>query len=221
MEDILIGTVDRTILVFIPDPASTTGQGKTGLVAANLTVSYTRVETDNDVVNTNVTSSLSDLAALTDAHADWGLKEVSATLAPGLYRLDLADAVFAAGAWYAIVQVQITTGLAAATPKAFRLVSLTMDSLDPDSRFRNSVKGITLGTVGVGSTITSIVTSSLDPAATAVDQFKGKIVTFTKDTTTAALRGQSTDITASTTGGVLTVTALTTAPADTDTFTIA
>jgi len=128
MEDILIGTTDRTVLVFIPDPTSTTGAGETGLAAADVTVTYTRVETDNDVVHTDVTSSLSDLSALTDAHADWGWKEVSATLSKGLYRLDLADALFAAGAWYAVVQVTITSGTAAATPKAFRLVA--RDDLD-------------------------------------------------------------------------------------------
>lgn len=123
MEEILLGSTDRTILVFIADPASTDGGGKTGLTHADLTVSYTRVETDNDVVATDVTSSLSTLSALTDAHADWGVKEVSATLAPGLYRLDVADAVFASGAWYAVVQVTITTSLASATPKAFQLVA--------------------------------------------------------------------------------------------------
>jgi hypothetical protein len=133
MEDILIGTTDRTILVFIPDPASTTGAGKTGLNAAALTVTYTRVETDNDVVHTDVTSSLTDLSALTDAHSDWGLKEVSSTLSKGLYRLDIADAVFASGAWYAVVQVTITSGTAAATPKAFRLVA------------RNDLDGVRLG----------------------------------------------------------------------------
>src|SRR3990167_4696520 len=121
-----LGVADRTVLVFIPDPASTDGSGKTGLLAATLTVSYTRVETDNDVVVTDVTSSLSDLTALTDAHADWGLKEVSATLCPGLYRLDIADAVFASGAWSAVVQAQITSGLAAASPKEFRLVAFNM-----------------------------------------------------------------------------------------------
>jgi hypothetical protein len=123
MEDILIGTTDRTILVFIPDPASTTGAGKTGLTASAVTVTYTRVETDNDVVHTDVTSSVNDLSALTDAHTDWGWKEVSATLSKGLYRLDLADAVFAAGAWSAVVQVTITSGTAAATPKGFRLIA--------------------------------------------------------------------------------------------------
>lgn len=120
---ILIGTTDRTVLVFIPDPASTTGTGKTGLTGASFTVSNTRVETDNDVVVTDYTSSLTTLSALTDAHTDWGMKEVSATLAPGLYRLDLADAVFASGAWYSVVWVGITSGLAAASPIEFQLVA--------------------------------------------------------------------------------------------------
>lgn len=126
MEEILIGTTDRTILIWIADPASTTGAGKTGLNAAALTCTYTRVETDNDVIHTDVTSSLNDLSALTDAHNDWGLKEVSSTLSKGLYRLDIADAVFATGAWYAVVQVTITSGTAAATPKIFKLVNLDM-----------------------------------------------------------------------------------------------
>ncbi len=126
MEEILIGTTDRTILVWIADPASTTGAGKTGLNAAALTCTYTRVETDNDVVHTDVTSSLNDLTNLTDAHNDWGLKEVSNTLSKGLYRLDLADALFASGAWYTVVQLTITSGTAAATPKAFKLVNLDM-----------------------------------------------------------------------------------------------
>jgi hypothetical protein len=121
MEPILLGVTDRSILVFIPDPASNDGSGLTGLAHSAITVSYTRVETDNDVVVTDVTSSLSALTNLTDAHADWGWKEVSNTLAPGLYRLDVADAVFAAGAWYAVVYVMVTASAAAATPKAFRL----------------------------------------------------------------------------------------------------
>jgi hypothetical protein len=123
VEDILIGVTDRTIPIFIPDPSSTTGAGKTGLAAAAVTVTYTRYETDNDVVTTDVTSSVNDLSALTDAHNDWGWKEVSATLSKGQYRLDVADAVFASGAWYAVVQVTITSGTAAATPKAFKLVA--------------------------------------------------------------------------------------------------
>lgn len=66
-------------------------------------------------------------------------------------------------------------------------------------------------------TTTSIPTSAITPSVTVADQLKGRILTFDADTTTAALRGQATDITANTSGGVLTVTALTTAPVSGDT----
>lgn len=80
-----------------------TGLGKTGLVAANLTIGFVRVETDNDVTVTQLTAA--DLTALTDAHSDGGIKEVSTTLATGEYRLDLSDAVCASGARYVDIHV--------------------------------------------------------------------------------------------------------------------
>ncbi len=120
-----IGQTDYTVLVFIPDSASTVGSGKTGLVAANLTVSYVRVETDNDVILTDVSTGspnlINDLAALTSPHTDWGWKEVSSTSAPGLYRLDIGDEVFATGAWSAVVYVMVTASSAAASPMEFTL----------------------------------------------------------------------------------------------------
>lgn len=79
---------------------------------------------------------------------------------------------------------------------------------------------IVRGAVTTGASTTSIPTSSLSPAAAVNDQFKGRIVIFDRDTTTTNLRGQATDITGSTSGGTLTVTALTTAPANGDFFTI-
>ena len=118
-KEIKIGQQDYTVLVFIPDPASTDGSGKTGLLAANLTVSCAKVKTDNDVEVTDFTASLNDLAALTTIHTDWGVKEVSSTLAPGLYRLDLADSTFLTGYWSAVVYVMITTSAAAASPIEF------------------------------------------------------------------------------------------------------
>lgn len=260
MEEILIGTTDRTILIFIPDPASTDGSGKTGLVAANLTVSYQRVETDNDVTITDVTSSLNNLSTLTDAHNDWGLLEVSSTLAPGEYRLDVADALFASGAWYAGLYVMITSSAAAATPKLFKLVNFDFfgqsaadlkdfadDGYDPAT---NKVQGVVLtdtvttytgntpqtgdsfpfadrtvarGTVGATSPgTTSFTPSSLTPAGVDADQFKGRIIIFDRTTTTTALRGQATDITASSAAALplLTFTALTTAPVSGDTFSV-
>lgn len=76
------------------------------------------------------------------------------------------------------------------------------------------------GVCGSGSTTTSIITSSLSPAAAVLDQFKGRIVVFEAETTTANLRGQTTDITGSTSGGVLTVSAMSTACVSGDRFMI-
>ena len=88
------------------------------------------------------------------------------------------------------------------------------------ARLDRSARSIVLGTVGGGSSATSIVTSALDPAhgGAVADQFKGRIVIFDRSTTTVALRGQATDITASSIAGVLTVTALTAVPASGDIF---
>jgi len=88
-------------------------------------------------------------------------------------------------------------------------------------RIERSTLSIVTGTIGTGSTTTSIVASAVSPASAVNDQFKGRIMNFDKDTTTAALRGQSTDITAYTHATTtFTVTALTTAPVSGDTFTI-
>lgn len=78
------------------------------------------------------------------------------------------------------------------------------------------------GTVGAASSTTSIVTSAFSPAGVAADQFKGRIVVFDNDTTTTSLQGQATSISASTGASlpVLTVVALTTAPASGDTFSV-
>lgn len=88
------------------------------------------------------------------------------------------------------------------------------------TNLRRGVLGNVICTVGASSTTTSVVTSSMTPAAVVTDQFKGRVLTFERDTTTANLRGQGTDITANTAAGVLTVTALTTAPVSGDLFTI-
>lgn len=163
MEEMLISVTDRTIPIFIPDPASTTGQGKTGLVAANLTAGYTRYETDNDVIHTDGTSSLNNLANLTAAHNDWGWLEVSSTLAPGEYRFDLPDAVFASGAWYCTVYVMITSGTAAATVKAFRLVAVNaLDGVRQGmTALPNAVPGEAGGGFIAGTNAATTITTAL------------------------------------------------------------
>lgn len=86
-------------------------------------------------------------------------------------------------------------------------------------RMKRALNTEVLGTVGTGSTTTSVVASSLDPASVANDQFVGLVMCFDKDTTTTALRGQKTIVTDYVHSTLtFTVTALTNAPASGDTF---
>ncbi len=79
-----------------------------------------------------------------------------------------------------------------------------------------AAQAIVRGVIGTGSTTTSLVTSSLTPSAVDVGQFLGRVVIFDANTATAGLRGQATNITASSSGGVLTVVALSEAPTSGD-----
>jgi hypothetical protein len=97
--------------------------------------------------------------------------------------------------------------------------AINNDAGGPD-RMDRSARTMVLGTVGNGATTTSIPTSSLAPAAVDVDQFRGRAIVFDKDTATTGLRGQGRTITGSAADGTLTVNALTTAPANGDTFVI-
>jgi len=104
-QEVKIGQTDYTVLILIRDTA---GAAKTGLTyaSAGIDVCYTRVETDNDVV---LTAGAPVTTTLTGTHVDWGFVLVDDTNAPGLYKLDIADGVFATGAWSAVVSL-ICTG---------------------------------------------------------------------------------------------------------------
>lgn len=102
--EVKVGQQDYTVLILIRDTA---GAPKTALTfeSAGLDVCYTRVETDNDVV---LADGAPVTTTLTGAHVDWGFVLVDNTKAPGLYKLDIADEVFASGAWSAVVSVVCT-----------------------------------------------------------------------------------------------------------------
>lgn len=87
---------------------------------------------------------------------------------------------------------------------------------------QNVIAGVVDGVCAAGGSQTSIITSACVPNAGATDCFKGRIVIFDRNTTTAGLRGQATDCTANSSGATptLTVTAMTTAPAAGDRFRI-
>ena len=71
-----------------------------GLTASDLSARYIR---PLDTSPTEIT--LSDLASPDSAHTDGGFAEIDATSMPGLYRLDVPDALAASGKSYAILTI--------------------------------------------------------------------------------------------------------------------
>lgn len=228
---------DRSVILRIIDSAL--GTPETGVVynSSGIDLWYRR----EGAAKVSITEA--SLSALTDAHADGGFLAVG----DGYYRLDLPDAAVATGANYVdvggsvtdmvviggrvrLVNFDLETALQAVNVTQFGGSNGTFSSGRPEvntthlagnssavANLDRSARTIVRFTVGSSSTTTLIITSSMDPAAAVADQFVGRVVVFDRDTTSANLRGQGTDITASTDDGELTVTALTNAPVSGDT----
>lgn len=194
--------------------------------------SQASVDTVDDLLDTEIAAIKADTAAILIDTAEIGVAGAGLTALATQASVntidDLLDTEIAAiKAETASIQTDtndIQTRLPAALVggRMDSNLSAISNSTTTLAAFNRAVKGNVIGTVGAGSTTTSIVSSSLTPAGSVADQFKGRLLTFADDTTTAALRGQSTDITANTLSATptFTVTALTTAPASTDTFSI-
>lgn len=116
-------STDVTIYLYIQDSSSSTGAGLTGLVfnSAGLTCYYVRP------LAAAAQLSLATVAAATSAHSDGGFKEVDATNMPGIYRLDLSDAVIATGV------NSVTLLLKGATNMAQLPVEIELVAYDPQS----------------------------------------------------------------------------------------
>lgn len=101
------------------------------------------------------------------------------------------------------------------------LIHANTDTVDaPIGPTVHVVRGI-VGAV-VPATTTTLTPSKLAPIGVAAGQFVGRILVFDNDTPTIALRGQASAITANTGAALplITVDALTTAPASGDSFSI-
>jgi hypothetical protein len=189
-QPVLLGQTDFTVLVKIRDTA---GAPATGLTEASIDIAYARVETDNDVTTTDVTPAA--LSALTDAHTDWGFEEVSATDHPGLYRLDIADAVFASGAWSAVVTIT-GTGLDPADlefvlvgidPKATTLPATANNAIADAILSRNvsNVEG-SAGEHTLCTVVLAMLEHSISGTTLTVKRTDGSTTHYTKTLTTDA-----------------------------------
>jgi len=101
------GTTSQREYVFVNDSASTTGAGKTGIAynAAGIKAYYVRP-------GGSATAITLATQTVTGAFSSGGWVEVDSTNMPGVYRFDVPDAVFAAGAEKAIVMVSGASGMA-------------------------------------------------------------------------------------------------------------
>jgi len=144
---------DVTVYLFVQDSSKTTGEGLTGLAynTANLVASYVRP------LGSRTAITLATLAEVTSAHTDGGFKEIDATNMPGVYRLDLPDAVCATGVPSAVVMLK---GASNMTPV---LLEIQLTDFDLNSTSN------TVGTVTNLTNLPSIPNNWLTAAGIAAD----------------------------------------------------
>ena len=181
------GLTDVTVYLFVQDSSKTTGEGLTGLAynTANLVASYVRP------LGSRTAITLATLAAVTSAHTDGGFKEIDATNMPGVYRLDLPDAVCATGVPSAVVMLK---GASNMTPV---LLEIQLTDFDLNSTSN------TVGTVTNLTNLPSIPNNWLTAAGIAADAVTEIQSGLALETTLNAVKAKTDLIT---TGTVITVT---------------
>lgn len=120
---IVQGSTDVTIDVFIQDSSVTTGAGKTGLAynTGSLVCYYREGATDTAHALSLVTQTVGG------AHTDGGFVEIDATNMPGLYRLDLSDTIVSGTNPYVIVMLK---GAANMAPCVVEIELVKVDMFD-------------------------------------------------------------------------------------------
>jgi hypothetical protein len=100
------GATSQIVYVFIRDSSATTGAGLTGLAfnSASLVASYVRPAAARVAITLATQTT-------TGAFSSGGFVEVDATNMPGIYRLDVPDAVFATGVNSAVVMLKGATNM--------------------------------------------------------------------------------------------------------------
>lgn len=210
------GTTSKLIRIFIQDSSATDGSGLTGLVfnSSGLTAYY---YPEGDASATAIT-----LATMTaGTWATGGFIEVDATNMPGVYEIGLPDAVIDNTS-----EGSTLVMLKGATNMAPVLLEIELDKVDYRSanwsKFDASTGQIVIGTVDTATnshTPTTTVFQADDITEATADHYNSRLIIFTS----GVLIGQATTITDySAVGGIgqFTVSTMTDAPSNDDTFII-
>jgi len=140
------GATDVSVYVFAQDSSVTTGAGLTGLTfeTASLTAYYVRPLG-------SATAITLATQTVTGAHSDGGFVEVDATNMPGIYRLDLPDAVCATGVPSVVVMLKGAANLAPVLLE----IQLTDFDLNSTSNAVGSVTGAVGSVTGAVGSVTA------------------------------------------------------------------
>jgi hypothetical protein len=176
------GSTDVTIYVKLQDP--TTGAPETGLTITDLDLTYVRDGTAASKAD------LTALAAVDSAHGDNKAIQVDATNAPGLYRVDVPDAAFAAGVARvqlvingaaidpAVVEVELPAWLTATTGAT---VKADVIAISGDTNSADNLEAATDGNaynVGGGAVVAASVTGAVGSVSGNVGGIAGTLTTI-------------------------------------------
>jgi hypothetical protein len=179
-----------TVYLFIQNSAVTTGAGLTGLVynSSSLTAYYVRP------LGSATSISLAT-QTVTGAYSSGGFVEVHSSNMPGVYRLDLPNAVFATGVDSVVVMLFGATNMAPclleiqlvsynpndSTALGLSLLPSNVTQIASDAtaatRLKNLFTAVTQGTVDTG-TFTATTTAFETSITTNLDKFTNEAIYF-------------------------------------------
>lgn len=208
------------------DTSASDGSGKTGIAFGSFTAKYLTQGGTLVTLTPETITTLGTYQAPT-ANTNIRIKELANTdPTKGIYEVhfhndQVAEAgkilwlfLFASGAVIQPLEVDLLP---------YKSDVDTVKGVDATA-LSKSINAIGYGTVGTSSSTTSVTTSAMNPSgAGSADEFKNRSIVFANDTATAALRGATSDITASTQSATPTLTvspALPGTPVSGDTFVV-
>jgi len=100
-------TTDKTVYLFIQDSSVSTGAGLTGLAYNTTDLACYYIRPGGSATEISLATQ-----TVTGAHSDGGFVEVDSTNMPGVYRLDLPDAVYASGVDSVVVMIEGASDMA-------------------------------------------------------------------------------------------------------------
>ena len=181
-----LGSTSRSEYIYILDITSTSGAGKTGIAynTSGLSGHYVR--------SAGSATSISFVAqTATAAWVSGGFAEVSSTLMPGIYRIDLTDAIFSTGSDKAIVMIRGASNTVPVTLE-YQLVGSDPSLVLSNSSIANTTWSYTSRTItgGIADTLTTLtnragfsITGGIADTVTTLTNRAGFAITSNTDKT--------------------------------------